>query len=332
MRFLKLTAITVALTLAGSVSAIAQTKKTYTIGATVYGLKAEFMQLWANSAKEHPLVKDGTIKLTVLDGKYDALTQSNQFDTMITQKVDGILFTAIDMQAGVDAVNKAVAAKIPVIVSNTRVNSDKMTSYVGSNDVVAGEMEAESLMKAIGGKGNIVILEGPIGISAQIERRKGNLAVLAKYKNVKVLEMKTANWSRAEALALMENWLTSHAGKINGVIGQNDEMALGAIAAIKAKGIDPKSIPTVGIDGVPDAVRAVKAGDMLTSILQDANGQAQGSVDVAMRAIVGPTYKPQAKIWDRYKTAGLSWGDGTAKDYSIPWTPITQKNVDEFMK
>ena len=330
MRFLKLAAISVALSLAGNVTAIAQTKKTYNVGAAVYGLKGEFMQLWANALKEHPLVKDGTVKITVLDGKYDALTQNNQFDTLITQKVDGILFVPIDIQAGAEAVAKAAAANIPVVGSNTRVNSDKLTSYVGSNDVIAGEMEAESVIKAMGGKGNVVILEGPIGQSAQIERRKGNLNVLAKYKDVKVLEMKTANWSRAEALSLMENWLTAHSGKINGIIGQNDEMALGAIEAVKAKGIDPKTIPTAGIDGVMDAVRAVKAGTMV-SVLQDAKAQAQGSLDVLLRAIVGPSYKPQAKLWDHYQSAGLNWGDGTAKAYSIPWTPITLKNADAML-
>ena len=324
------TALTLALSLAATAPASAQEKKTYHVGAAVYGLKGEFMQLWANSLKEHPLVKDGTVKVTIYDGKYDALTQNNQFDTMITQKMDGILFVAIDAQAGAEAVNKAYAAKIPVVGSNTRVKTDKLTSYVGSNDVIAGEMEAESVIKAMGGKGNVVILEGPIGQSAQIERRKGNENVLAKYKDVKVLEMKTANWSRAEALSLMENWLTAHSGKINGIIGQNDEMALGAIEAVKAKGIDPKTIPTAGIDGVKDAVRAVKAGNMV-SVLQDAKAQAQGSLDVLMRAIVGASYKPRSPIWEHYKSVGLNWGDGTAKDYSIPWTPITTQNADAML-
>jgi putative xylitol transport system substrate-binding protein len=324
------TAVTLAVSLVSGSSAYAQEKKVYNIGAAVYGLKGEFMQLWANALKEHPLVKDGTIKLTVYDGKYDALTQNNQFDTMITQKTDGIIFVPIDIQAGAEAVSKAAQAKIPVVGSNTRVNSDKLTSYVGSNDVIAGEMEAEAVIKSIGGKGNVVILEGPIGQSAQIERRKGNQNVLAKYKDVKVLEMKTANWSRAEALSLMENWLTSHSGKINGIIGQNDEMALGAIEAVKAKGIDPKSIPTAGIDGVRDAVLSVKAGNMV-SVLQDASAQAQGSLDVLMRSIVGPSYKPRSPIWENYKSVGLTWGDGTAKAYSIPWTPITTKNADAML-
>jgi putative xylitol transport system substrate-binding protein len=330
MRILKLAAMTLAISVAATGLSLAQEKKTYKIGAAAYGLKGEFMQMWSKALGAHPLVKDGTIKITVFDGNYDALTQNNQFDTMITQKYDGILFVPIDIEAGAAGVEKAAEAKIPVVGSNTRVNSDKLTAYVGSNDVIAGEMEAEWVIKTMGGKGNVVILEGPIGQSAQIERRKGNLNVLAKYKDVKVLEMKTANWSRAEALSLMENWLTSHSGKITGIIGQNDEMALGAIEAVKAKGLDPRKIPTAGIDGVTDAVRAVKNGDMV-SVLQDAAAQAQGGLDVLMRAIVGPAYEPRSAIWQKYSAQGLSWEGGTAKQYNIPWTPITKENADALL-
>lgn len=96
----------------------------------------------------------------------------------------------IDIQAGAEAVNKAFAAGIPVVGSNTRVNRDNLLSYIGSNDVIASEMEADTVIKAIVGKGRVVILEGPIGLSAQIERRKGNEQALAKNPGVKVVEMK----------------------------------------------------------------------------------------------------------------------------------------------
>ncbi|MFX5574806.1 substrate-binding domain-containing protein, partial [Acinetobacter baumannii] len=79
--------------------------------------------------------------------------QSNQFDTMILQKYDAIIFVPIDLKAGAAPVQKAVKAGIPVIGSNTRVQGDVLTSYVGNDDVVAGRLEAEALMKAIGGKG-----------------------------------------------------------------------------------------------------------------------------------------------------------------------------------
>ena len=150
MRFLKLIAACAAVAALAAPQFAAAQQKTYKVGAAVYGLKGEFMQLWANALKEHPAVKDGTVKLTIFDGKYDALTQNNQFDTMVTQKFDGILFVPIDIQAGAEAVEKASAAKIPVVGSNTRVNSAKLASYVGSDDAVAGEMEAEAVIKASG--------------------------------------------------------------------------------------------------------------------------------------------------------------------------------------
>ena len=307
----------------------AQAGRTYKIGAAVYGLKAEFMQLWVGAIKAHPAVKSGQAAITVFDGQYDALTQSNQFETMVTQRYDAIIFVPIDAAAGAGAVKKAKAANIPVIGSNARVTGDDLTSYVGSDDVRAGTLEAEAVVKGMGGKGNVVIIEGPIGQSAQIERGRGNMQVLAMHPEIKVLEHKTANWSRAEAQSLMENWLTAHPNQINGLIGQNDEMALGALQAVKAAGIDYAKIPTAGIDGVSDAIRAVKANQMV-SILQDADAQAQGALDVALRHLVGDSYKPQGAVWTEY-AGQMDWGDGTAKIYSVPWTPVTLANADALL-
>jgi putative xylitol transport system substrate-binding protein len=288
------------------------------------------MQLWTAALNRHPAVKSGLAKVTVFDGKYDANTQNDQFDTMITQKYDAIIFVPIDIQAGAKAVEKASEAKIPVIGSNTRVNSDLLTAYIGSNDVLSGKMEAEAVLDKMGNKGNVVIIEGPIGQSAQIERRKGNLEAISAHPDIKTLEMKTANWSRAEALTLMEDWLTSHKGQIKGVIGQNDEMALGAIQAIKQAGLNVSDFDIAGIDGVTDALLAVKRGEM-TSILQDATAQAQGALDLALHAVLGDSYQPQSPIWQQY-AQGMPWNDGKDKVYNVPWTPVTSQNVDALLK
>jgi putative xylitol transport system substrate-binding protein len=305
--------------------AFGQAKKQYKVGAAVYGLKAEYMKLWATALERHPDVQSGLVKVTVFDGQYDASVQVSQFETMVTQGYDAILFVPIDINAGAAAVALAAKAGIPVVGSNTRVNSEELTSYIGSDDVLSGKMEAEAVLKAMGGKGNVVIIEGPIGQSAQIERRKGNLEALKGYPKVKVLEMKTANWSRAEALSLMENWLNAYPGKINGIIGQNDEMALGAIQAVKQAGLKLKDFPTAGIDGVTDAMLGVKNNEMV-SILQDATGQAQGALDIALRAVIGDSYKPKADFWK-----SVDWGKSLQKTYSVPWVPITLKNVDALL-
>lgn len=298
------------------------------IGAAVYGLNAEFMQIWAAALEEHPAVQQGLVDVTVFDGRYDALVQQEQFETMITQGFDAIIFVPIDIEAGAAAVEAASDAGIPVFGSNTRVNSDLLNAYVGSDDVQSGYMEAKYVLDQIGCAGNVVIIEGPIGQSAQIQRLEGNKKALAECPDVTVLEQQTANWSRAEAQTLMENWLTSHPGEIDGVIGQNDEMALGAIEAISAAGLSVKDFAIAGIDGVTDALMAVKE-DKMASILQDGAAQAQGALDLAIKA-VQPDYEPMSPIWEQY--ADMPWNDGADSEYSVPWTPVTLDNVDALLE
>ncbi len=298
------------------------------IGAALYGLQAEFMQIWAEAAEQHPAVQSGMVDLTIFDGRYDALVQQEQFETMATQGFDAAIFAPIDVEAGAAAVQVAADAGIPVVGSNTKVNSDLLTSYVGSDDTQSGYMEAKIIMDAIGCAGNVVIIEGPIGQSAQIQRLEGNQRALAECPDVTVLEQQTANWSRAEAQTLMENWLTAHPGEIDGIIGQNDEMALGAIEAIRAAGLEVGDFAIAGIDGVTDALTAVKAGDM-QSILQDARAQAQGAIDVAIAAAMDGEYEPQSDIWTLYPS--MAWEGGGAANYDVPWTPVTADNVDDLL-
>jgi putative xylitol transport system substrate-binding protein len=300
-------------------SALAQEK--LKIGAAPYGLNAEFMQIWSAALEEHPAVKSGEVELTVFDGRYDALVQQEQFNA--------IIFVPIDIEAGATAVQAAHDAGIPVIGSNTRVNSDLLSSYVGSDDTISGYMEAKAVLDKIGCKGNVVIIEGPIGQSAQISRLEGNQKALAECPDVKVLEQQTANWSRAEAQTLMENWLTSHPGQINGVIGQNDEMALGAVEAIKSAGLKTEDFAIAGIDGITDALTAVKEGT-ITSILQDARAQAQGALDLAILHAKKGDYKPQSDIWAQYPD--MPFNDGKDKEYNVPWTPVTAENVDKLLE
>lgn len=324
MKFSKMGAVSALALLALTMTAEAKQLK---IGVTLYGLKAEFMQLWAAAVKESPAVKNGMVDVTVFDGRYDPLVQQEQFSTMISQKFDAIIFAPIDADAGATAVQMAHDAGIPVVGTNTRANTDLLSSYVGSDDVLSGYLEAKAVLDKIGCKGNVVVIQGPIGISAQIQRSEGNVKALAECPDVKVLEEKTANWSRAEAQSLMENWLTRYPGQINGVIGQNDEMALGAIEAIKGQGLNLSDFTIAGIDGITDALLSVKAGEM-TSILQDARAQAMGSLDVAAK-LADPSYTPQSDVWTQYPD--MPFNDGKSANYNVPWTPVTPSNVDGLL-
>ncbi|WP_370571652.1 substrate-binding domain-containing protein [Serratia sp. Res13-Sevr-LER1-36-a] len=301
------------------------------IAVLMYGMKAEFVQLMEKAAKEHPEVKNGNVQLTVYDGRYDPMVQNNQAETAIQTKTDAIIINPMDYEANIDVVTMANKAKIPVVVTNARLNTDQMTSEVVSDDVLGGYLEAKAVLQKMNCQGNVVIIEGPKGGSGEIQRGQGNDKAIAECGpgKIKVLERKTANWSRAEALPLMENWLQKHRGQINGVIAQNDEMALGAIEAIKGANLNVKDFAIAGVDGVSDAIRAVQAGEMV-SILQDAHAQMQGSIDVALRAVQGDSYQPQSDIWKQY-AGQMQWDNGTAKRYSVPWTVVTTENAAQLL-
>ncbi|MFC0180578.1 substrate-binding domain-containing protein [Thorsellia kenyensis] len=329
----KIALLTASMFLGSSVTQMAlAAEKPVKIAILMYGMKAEFVQLMEKSAKEHPAVKSGDAVITVYDGRYDALVQNNQAETAIQTQTDAIIINPMDFEANIDVVTMANEANIPVIVTNARLNTDKMTAEVVSDDVLGGYMEAKAVLEKMNCEGNVVILEGPKGGSGEIQRGEGNEKAIAECgpDKIKILERKTANWSRAEALPLMENWLQKHQGKIDGVIAQNDEMALGAIEAIKAAGLNVKDFSIAGVDGVSDAIRAVKEGEMV-SILQDANGQMQGSIDIALKAVLGENYEPQSEIWKQYAEQ-LQWNEGKDKTYSIPWTVVTSENADQLLK
>lgn len=316
--------------LAATVAILASTTMTwaaqYKIALMPFGLP-EYMSTFVNEIQQHPLVKDGTVEITVLDGRFDASVQSNQMDTLITQKVDAIIFSPIDADAAAAPVARAQAAGIPVVGAVTRANSDLLFAYVGTNDVEGGANITEHLVEELGGKGNVVILEGPIGNSPQLLRRQGIDSVLAKNPDIKLLASKTANWSRAEGLAVMENWLSLYGDQINGVIAQNDEMALGAIQALEAKGLTTKQVKVVSIDGIQDAVRAVKTHGLYT-LFKSAHHEGQGALDLAVRAAAGDSYQPKADIWQ----SDMKWDGGTAKQYNVPWIAVTPENADKFLK
>jgi ABC-type sugar transport system substrate-binding protein len=290
----------------------------------------EYNVLWADAAKTHPSVVDGSVQLTILDGRQDPTVQAGLMDTVLNQGYNAVVFIPVDAEAGNDPVRKAKKAGVPVFGGNTLITEPSLyTAYVGSDDVEAGRFLARAVSSA-DRDASIVILEGKIGHSAQIQRLQGITEELKKYPRTKVLETKTANWTRAEAMSLVEDWLTKYHGKITGIAAENDEMALGALDAVKGQGLDPKTIKIAGIDGIDDALQAVKRGEM-TTVLQDANGQAQGLIDVILRYLEGPSYKPRASIWS-INGGTADWKEGGATKVLVPWIPVTPNNVDQLIE
>lgn len=279
-----------------------------TIGISYQNLQNEFIINIQDAVRAE--AKELDVDLVEADGQGKAENQISQVENFITGGVDAVILNPYDKEGSAHAVDLAVQAHKPVVVVNAIVsNLDKANAYAGSEDAEAGRIAAQRIMDVLHGKGDIAVIHGPNGHSAEVQRSEGIRQVLAKYPDAKIVLEQSANWDRAQALNLMENWLAS-GRKIDAVIAQNDEMALGALKAIEAAG-KQKDIAVIGIDAIPDALKAVADGRMVGTVFQDAKGQGKLAVDLAVQLVQGKHVK---------------------HDNYIPFQLVTKDNVTNFMK
>ncbi len=279
-----------------------------TIGITYQNLQNEFIINIQDAVRAE--AKKLNVDLVEADGQGKAENQISQVEDFIARGVDAIILNPYDKEGSAHAVDLAVEAHKPIVVVNAIVsNLDKANAYVGSEDAEAGRIATQRIMDLLHGKGNIVVIHGPNGHSAEVQRSEGIRQVLAKYPDAKIVAEQTANWDRAQALNLMENWLAS-GRKIDAVIAQNDEMALGALKAIESAG-KQNQIAVIGIDAIPDALKAVTDGKLVGTVFQDARGQGSLAVDLAVQLVEGKPVK---------------------HDNYIPFQLVTKENVTNFLK
>lgn len=256
----------------------------YTFGVSYQNVQNEFIINIQDALRAK--AEELNIRIIEADGQGRAEQQISQVENFIVQRVDAIILNPFDRYSCVPIVDQAAAAGVPIVVVNAQVdNLQKASAYVGSDDREAGRIEMQYIADLLHGKGQVAIIHGPNGHSAEINRTLGNYDILAKYPDMNVVAEQTANWDRAQAMTLMENWLQG-GKKIDAVVAQNDEMALGACKAIEAAG-KQKEILCIGIDAIADAVQAVKEGKLAATVFQDAKGQGAGAVQVALAIVQG---------------------------------------------
>lgn len=226
--------------------------------------------------------KSDNIELLWNAANLDVSTQANQLDQFVNAKVDAIVVVPIQADSLEPQVAAAKAANIPVVPVNAALNNPSIAGSVQPDDVKAGEEEMKMMADKLGGKGNIVVLQGPLGQSGMLDRQKGIENVLKNYPDIKVLAKDTANWKRDEAVNKTKNWLSAFGTKVDGVVAQNDDMGLGALQALKEAG--RKDVPVVGIDGIQDGLNAVKSGEFIGTMLQ--NGTVELSAGLAVAAAI----------------------------------------------
>ncbi len=212
--------------------------------------------------------------------KGDTNTESNLIDTAITNHSVAIILDPANASGSIGAVKKAIAANIPVLLVNAEINQEGLAkAQLVSNNAQGAALGGQQFVKRIGQSGNYVELLGSPSDNNAATRSNGYQSVLSQYDGLHKIGQQVANWDRTQGHDAMQNLMQAHPD-ITGVISGNDEMALGAIAALKQSG-KLSSVKVGGFDGSPDAVAAVKSGELQYTVLQPVAVFSRKAVDEA---------------------------------------------------
>jgi len=204
---------------------------------------------------------------TVASHKGDTNTESNLIDTAITNCSKAIILDPANADGSVGAVKKAVAAGIPVFLVNAEINQEGLAkAQLVSNNAQGAALGAQQWVETLGDTANYVELLGAPSDNNAATRSNGYKTVLSQYPDLTLSGSEVANWDRRQGYSKMQSLLQANPD-ITGVISGNDEMALGAVAALKEAG-KLSGITVGGFDGSPDAVAAIKAGELAYTVLQ----------------------------------------------------------------
>ena len=235
-------------------------------------------------------------KLQLEDAQNEVGKQLNQIQNFVASGVDAIIVNPVDTDATIPMSKLAAEAGIPLVYVNREpVNLKKLPEkqgYVGSQEIEAGNQQGQyacDLFKKMGVKeAKVAILMGDLSNQAARLRTKGAEDIFAKddCNFIEVVEKQTGMWQRTLGADLVTNWLSAGL-KLDGVLANNDEMAVGAAQALKNSGADFDKVVIAGVDGTIDAKAMIETGEIDHTVFQDAVGQGAGAVETAMKFAKG---------------------------------------------
>lgn len=311
------------------------------VGVCIYKFDDTFMTGVRNNMTAQ--AKTLGASLDIVDSQNKQPTQNEQVDTFITKGVTALAINAVDRTAAGPLLEKAKAKSLPIVFLNREPEADVMKSYdkvwyVGAKAEESGTMSGEIVAdyfkankgadKNGDGKIQYVMLQGEPGHQDATLRTKYSVEAIQKagFEPVK-LAADTAMWDKVKATDLMKTFIASQGiDKIEAVLANNDDMALGAIEALKAQGYNKgdkaKYIPVVGVDATAPALAAMADGSLLGTVLNDGENQGKATVNIAVASAQGKEIN-KANV-------GYEVTDG--KYVWIPYVKVTQENYKKFQK
>ena len=284
-----------------------------TVGVSMALFDDNFLTVLRNGMQDYAKTLDG-VTLQVEDAQNDVAKQQSQIQNFIAAGVNAIIVNPVDTDATAAMSKLAADAGIPLVYVNREPsNIDSLPekqAFVASNEVESGTLETQEVCKLLGGKGKAVVMMGELSNQAARMRTKDVHDVLATdaCKGIEIVEEQTANWSRTQGADLVTNWLSAGL-EFDAVIANNDEMAIGAIQALKAAGRSMDSVVIGGVDATQDALASMAEGDLDVTVFQNAAGQGKGSLDAALK---------------------LARGESVDKKVFIPFELVTPANLKDY--
>ncbi|WP_010257958.1 sugar ABC transporter substrate-binding protein [Treponema primitia] len=270
---------------------------------------ADFFKKHLLDTFREQISKDPNFSVEYANSSQDITKQLDYIDNYIAKGVNCIIIEPVSPAGVIPGIEKANKAGIPVISICSNSGGGDFT-YIGIANLDTGILQGEIAAKALPQNAKIVYMQGMPGYDHSAQRHSGTLDTLKKLRpDVQVLADATANYDRAEGMKLMEDWIQAFP-QIDGVLCANDQMALGAIQALKAAN-RLRGTWVAGVDATDEAVQEVNNGNLGLTLLQDAVKEAQGAYDALNK---------------------LRTGERLDKELVIPMAVITKENVAEYLK
>ena len=279
------------------------------IGVSIANFDDTFLTYMVDGMKAYAEQNKDSIEIEFTDAKEDMDKQMQQVENFVVQQKDAIIVVPVDTSAAGPLTSTASDAGIPIVYVNRNPGDlPDGAYYVGSEEIVAGQLQMQFLVDKLGGKpANVAILMGKLDNEGAIKRTEGNEAIAKDNTNIKIVDKQTGKWQRNDGMMVTEDWLNKYGNDLNAILCNNDDMALGAIQALKDAGRD--DIYVLGVDATPDGLAALEEGTLAATVFQDAAGQGGGGVEVAFKAAKAETVDKE------------TW---------IPFQLVTPENIGDF--
>jgi len=259
----------------------------YRIGFTVGDIGNPFhTRVWKTA---QAVAEKNDVELILLDTKRDLQTESNNIDLLIAQNVDLIMVMATSAEGSIAGLDRAIAAGIPVMtVLDSAVGSGEKYTYVGSDFEDWGQYPVAEMARRLGDKGSIVYIRGGAGFLVEHNRDEAFKAAMANHPDIQVVYEQNGDWNKPSGVTIMEDALSRlpDAGSLQGVIAHNDNMALGAVEALK-RANRLEGVVVGGSDGNADALQSIIADELTYTTFQDGETIGSKAIETALEILNG---------------------------------------------